>query len=46
MVLMIAAGVSISVLTVLVYFSLKIDWARMIGKWFPWAMENSDKDKL
>ncbi len=40
--LIIAAIGSIAVLAVLVYFSLKIDWAKLIGRWFPWALENSD----
>ncbi len=40
--LIIAAVASIAVLVVLVYLSLKIDWAKVIGRWFPWAVENGD----
>jgi len=42
--LIIAAIVSIIVLAVVVYFSLRIDWARVIGRWFPWALENNNND--
>lgn len=43
-VLIIAAIVSIAVLGVTVYFSLKIDWAKVIGRWFPWALKNGDEN--
>jgi uncharacterized oligopeptide transporter (OPT) family protein len=33
------------VLAVVVYFSLRIDWARIIGRWFPWALENNNDDE-
>ena len=43
--LIIAAIVSIVILGVVVYYSLRIDWARIIGRWFPWALdENSNND--
>jgi hypothetical protein len=37
----------ISILTVLLlalvlYFTFKFDWAKIIGKWFPWAIDNPD----
>jgi membrane protein DedA with SNARE-associated domain len=40
--LIIAAIGSIAVLAAIVYFSLKIDWAKLIGRWFPWALEDND----
>jgi len=40
--LIIAAIASIAVVGVIVYYSLKIDWARIIGRWFPWTLENGD----
>jgi membrane protein DedA with SNARE-associated domain len=43
-VLIIAAIVSIAVLGVTVYFSLKIDWAKIIGRWFPWTLKNGDEN--
>lgn len=42
--LIVAAIVSIAVLALVVYFSLKIDWAKVIGKWFPWALKNGEKE--
>ncbi len=42
--LIIAAIVSIIVLAAVVYFSLRIDWARVIGRWFPWALKNSNEE--
>lgn len=42
--LIVAAVVSIALLGIIVYYSLKIDWAKLIGRWFPWALEdNNDK---
>jgi uncharacterized oligopeptide transporter (OPT) family protein len=37
--------VSIIVLAVVVYFSLRIDWARVIGRWFPWALKNGNEEE-
>jgi membrane protein DedA with SNARE-associated domain len=42
--LIIAAIVSATVLAVVVYFSLRIDWARVIGRWFPWALKNDNEE--
>lgn len=33
---------SIAALGVIIYFTLKIDWAKIIGHWFPWTL---DKDQ-
>jgi uncharacterized membrane protein YdjX (TVP38/TMEM64 family) len=45
--LVVGAVVSIALLGVTVYYSLKIDWARIIGRWFPWTLEdNKDDDKV
>jgi membrane protein DedA with SNARE-associated domain len=41
--LIVAAIVSIAVLALVVYFSLKIDWAKVIGRWFPWALKNGEE---
>ena len=42
--LIVAVVVSIALLGIIVYYSLKIDWAKLIGRWFPWALEdNNDK---
>lgn len=42
--LIIAAVASIAALAVIVYYSLKIDWAKIIGRWFPWTLENGQDD--
>lgn len=43
--LVIAAVASIAVLAVTVYYSLKIDWAKIVGRWFPWALEETEDEK-
>jgi membrane protein DedA with SNARE-associated domain len=35
-------GVFVVVLTVMVIYTLRIDWSKNIGKWFPWTMKNGD----
>jgi uncharacterized oligopeptide transporter (OPT) family protein len=37
--------ISIAVVGVIVYYSLRIDWARIIGRWFPWAVDDADDEK-
>jgi membrane protein DedA with SNARE-associated domain len=39
------AVVSAVVLGLLIYFSLRIDWSKIIGKWFPWTLSDNDIDK-
>jgi membrane protein DedA with SNARE-associated domain len=41
--LVILALVSIVAVGVIIYYSLRIDWAKIIGRWFPWALEDDDK---
>jgi membrane protein DedA with SNARE-associated domain len=36
---------SIIILGIIVYLSLKIDWAKLIGRWFPWALSEDGPDK-
>jgi membrane protein DedA with SNARE-associated domain len=38
-------GSSAVILTIILYLSLKLDWAKIIGKWFPWTLtdENSSR---
>ena len=31
-------GSTAVILTVILYLSLKLDWAKIIGKWFPWTL--------
>ena len=42
--LIVAAIASIIVLGVIVYLSLRIDWANVIGKWFPGALRNGENN--
>ena len=32
---------SLGVVVSIVYLSIRMDWAKVIGKWFPWAVDNS-----
>jgi len=43
--LIIAGIASVAVLAIVVYFSLRIDWAKIIGRWFPWALKNSSEEE-
>ncbi|HLG36653.1 MAG TPA: VTT domain-containing protein [Nitrososphaera sp.] len=43
--LIVGAIASIAVLGVTIYYSLRIDWAKIIGRWFPWALEDDDNKK-
>jgi membrane protein DedA with SNARE-associated domain len=34
------SGLTIGLLVLLLIFTFKVDWTKMIGKWFPWALDN------
>ena len=39
------AAITIAITVVMLYYFIKIDWKKIIGKWFPWTLErdkNSD----
>ena len=39
--------VGLSILSVSLYLLIKIDWAKVIGKWFPWTLaDDTDHEKL
>jgi membrane protein DedA with SNARE-associated domain len=40
-----AAIVSAAVMGLIIYFSLRIDWSKIIGKWFPWTLNESTADE-
>ena len=42
--LVVLAVVSIAILGIVVYYSLRIDWARIIGRWFPWTLRDDRDD--
>ena len=39
------AIVSAAVMGLIIYFSLRIDWSKIIGKWFPWTLSESAADE-
>jgi membrane protein DedA with SNARE-associated domain len=42
--LYIGVGVSISIIILIIFLYLKIDWGRIIGRWFPWTLNNNGDD--
>lgn len=38
------AIVTAAVMGLIIYFSLRIDWSKIIGKWFPWTLNESTAD--
>lgn len=34
--------VSVAILVITVYLSIRVDWASVIGRWFPWAINGSN----
>ncbi|MGB8574751.1 MAG: VTT domain-containing protein [Nitrososphaeraceae archaeon] len=36
---------SVATLGVIIYFALKIDWAKIIGHWFPWTLDKDPENK-
>ena len=43
--LIVLAVASIAILGVVVYFSLRIDWGKLIGRWFPWALKDEEQEE-
>jgi membrane protein DedA with SNARE-associated domain len=39
------AVVSAVILALIIYFYLRIDWSKIIGKWFPWTLSESATDR-
>ncbi len=35
---------SVILLVLLLFFTFKFDWAKIIGKWFPWAIDSPETD--
>lgn len=42
--LYIGVGVSISILILIIFLYLRIDWGKIIGRWFPWTLNNNNDD--
>ena len=36
---------SVAALGVIIYFALKIDWAKIIGHWFPWTLDKDPENE-
>jgi membrane protein DedA with SNARE-associated domain len=43
--LVIGGVITAIVLGIILYLYLKIDWAKVIGKWFPWTVEDDANEK-
>lgn len=43
--LLVVTIVSIAVMGVIIYFALKIDWAKIIGRWFPWTLDKEQEEE-
>lgn len=43
--LLVVTIVSIAVLGVIIYLALKIDWAKIIGRWFPWTLDKDHEEE-
>ena len=42
--LYIGVVISISILILIIFLYLRIDWGKIIGRWFPWTLNNDDED--
>jgi hypothetical protein len=46
--LIIIAATTIAIIVLTIYYFIKINWEKIIGKWFPWTLEkdksSDDKD--
>lgn len=43
--LIVVTIVSMAVMGVIIYFALKIDWAKIIGNWFPWTLDKEQEEE-
>jgi hypothetical protein len=35
---------SVASVVLIIYALIKVDWAKIIGKWFPWTLDDDYKD--
>lgn len=40
--LIIIGVASVAVMAVILYFTLRLDWGKLLGRWFPWAVRDDD----
>jgi membrane protein DedA with SNARE-associated domain len=38
-------GVSISIVILIIFLYLRIDWGKIVGRWFPWTLNDNGDDK-
>ena len=36
---------SVAIAVIIIYITLKIDWSKIIGKWFPWTIEDENLEQ-
>lgn len=36
---------SVAIVGIIIYITLKIDWSKIIGKWFPWTIEDENLEQ-
>jgi len=41
--LVIIGSASVAVMGMILYFTLKLDWGKLLGRWFPWAVRDDDR---
>ena len=39
------SALTIGLLILILFFTFKMDWTKIIGKWFPWALDNDHDTK-
>ena len=42
--LIVISAISVASVVLIIYLLIKVDWAKIIGKWFPWTLSDEHKD--
>jgi len=42
--LIVISAISVASVVLIIYSLIKVDWAKIIGKWFPWTLSDEHKD--
>lgn len=42
--LIVISAISVASVVLVIYSLIKVDWAKIIGKWFPWTLSDEQKD--
>ena len=43
--IILSAALIVGLLILILFFTFKVDWTKIIGKWFPWALDNDLDDE-